>query len=252
MIALVSVSVALIALILIGIVISVVQKAKERDVSSHPGNAIEYDVNNVSVAEPSILTGKRILFLGSSVTLGTASCGVSFADYIAKRNGCEYQKEAVGGTTLVDGKESYLRRLKKVDKNRSFDLFICQLSTNDASQQKPLGRADDKTDDTVLGAINAIVSYVRETWDCPVVFYTNAYFESDVYGEMVKGLKECSEKEGFGVIDLYTDEDFNAIGEEQRKLFMYDRIHPTKAGYLLWWTPKMEEYINAYLTKKTK
>ena len=43
MIALVSVSVALIALILIGTIISVAQKIKERDVSSIPGNAKEYD-----------------------------------------------------------------------------------------------------------------------------------------------------------------------------------------------------------------
>ena len=249
MIALVSVSVALIALILIGTVISVVQKAKERDMSSHPGNAIEYDINNVSLAEPGILTGKRILFLGSSVTFGTASGGVSFADYIAKRNGCECLKEAVGGTTLVSGKYSYFRRLKQVDKNRSFDFFVCQLSTNDAATQKPLGTSADRTDDTVLGAINAIVSYVRETWGCPIVFYTNTYFESDAYAAMVNGLKELAEKEDFGVIDLYTDEAFNTISDEQRKLFMFDSIHPTMAGYLVWWTPKMEEYLSEYLTR---
>lgn len=249
MIALVSVSVVLIALILIGTIISVVQKAKERDISAHPGNATEYDINNVSSTEQDALTGKRILFLGSSVTFGTASCGVSFADYIAKRNGCECSKEAVGGTTLVSGNNSYFTRLKHVDKTRSFDLFICQLSTNDAAAQKPLGLAADRTDDTVLGAINAIVSYVRETWGCPIVFYTNSYFESDAYALMVGGLKELAEKEDFGVIDLYTDEIFNAIDGEQRKLFMFDRIHPTKAGYLLWWTPKMEEYLNAYLLR---
>lgn len=101
MIALVSVSIVLIALILIGIVIIVTQKIKERDFSPHPGNAEEYDVKNVAPIEPGILTGKSILFLGSSVTLGTASEGVSFADYIAKRNGCEFLKEAVGSTTLT-------------------------------------------------------------------------------------------------------------------------------------------------------
>ena len=38
---------------------------------------------------------------------------VSFADYISYRNGCEYVKEAVSGTTLVDnGKTSYIQRMK--------------------------------------------------------------------------------------------------------------------------------------------
>lgn len=30
--------------------------------------------------------------------------------------------------------------------------------------------------------------------------------------------------------------------------FMADKIHPTQAGYLRWWTPKMEEYLNAFMT----
>lgn len=47
--------------------------------------------------------------------------------------------KAVSGTTLVDeDKTSYVSRLKKIDED-STDLFICQLSTNDASQNKPLG-----------------------------------------------------------------------------------------------------------------
>lgn len=28
---------------------------------------------------------------------------------------------------------------------------------------------------------------------------------------------------------------------------MADKIHPTKAGYLEWWTPKMEQYIYDYI-----
>ena len=246
MIALVSVSVALIALILIGTIISVAQKIKERDVSSMPGNAKEYDPAAVEMQEPSVLTGKNILFLGSSVTLGTASGGVSFADYIAKRNGATYVKEAVGGTTLASGKNSYLRRLKMVEAEK-FDLFVCQLSTNDANGKKPLGSIDDKMDNTVSGAINAIVSYVREKWDCPIVFYTNAYFESDPYAAMVKRLEELAEKDDFGVIDLYTDTVFNDIDKEQKNLFMADDVHPTRAGYLCWWTPRMEEYLKSYL-----
>ena len=45
---------------------------------------------------------KRIIFLGSSVTFGSASGGVSFADIICEKNGYEMIKEAVSGTTLVD------------------------------------------------------------------------------------------------------------------------------------------------------
>ena len=31
------------------------------------------------------------------------------------------------------------------------------------------------------------------------------------------------------------------------RLYMFDGIHPTQAGYLNWWTPKMEAYLYDYL-----
>ena len=70
---------------------------------------------------------KRIIFLGSSVTFGSASGGVSFADIICEKNGYEMIKEAVSGTTLVDSDDqSYVSRLRNIDCD-SADLFICQL-----------------------------------------------------------------------------------------------------------------------------
>ena len=78
-----------------------------------PGNAEKYRLENIEPLENSPLEGKRICYLGSSVTLGLYSMDVSFADYISYRNGCEYVKEAVSGTTLVDnGKTSYIQRMK--------------------------------------------------------------------------------------------------------------------------------------------
>lgn len=75
-----------------------------------PGNAEKYSLENIEPLENSPLEGKRICYLGSSVTLGLYSMDVSFADYISYRNGCEYVKEAVSGTTLVDnGKTSYIQ-----------------------------------------------------------------------------------------------------------------------------------------------
>ena len=64
---------------------------------------------------------------------------------------------------------------------------------------------------------------------------------------MVKRLEELAEKDDFGVIDLYTDTVFNDIDKEQNNLFMTDDVHPTRAGYLCWWTPRMEEYLKSYL-----
>ncbi len=38
-----------------------------------------------------------------------------------------------------------------------------------------------------------------------------------------------------GVLDLWSDDAFNAINDQQRVLYMKDEIHPYKAGYRDWW-----------------
>lgn len=217
------------------------------------GNAEQYSVKNVERLDESPLEGMEICYLGSSVTYGAASLQESFVEFIAKRNDTTFVKEAVSGTTLVTtgaGGGSYVNRMKRIDKNAKFDLFVCQLSTNDASQNKPLGDIHSTDATTVCGAINTIAEYAKTTWNCPVIFYTNAYYESDSYAAMVTAVKEISMVKGIGVIDLYTDEAFNDITSEQRELYMADEIHPTKAGYLTWWTPKMEQCL--YETVRSK
>ena len=44
-------------------------------------------------------------------------------------------------------------------------------------------------------------------------------------------------------IDLFSDKDFNNISEQEYELYMFDAIHPTKAGYLKWWTPYIEHTL---------
>ena len=138
-----------------------------------------------------ILTGA--ISAAGAVTCGAAAEGVSFADYIAVRNGCTITREAVSGTTLVDcGTDSYISRLKKMDANQRADLFVCQLSTNDATQKKPLGIVSGTCDrnafdtSTVAGAIEFVISYAKETWNCPVMFYTNPKYDSAEYAAMVE------------------------------------------------------------------
>lgn len=143
--------------------------------------------------------------------------------------------------------------LNNIDPNKRFDLFICQLSTNDATQGLPLGEIVDSTNlndfdtSTVTGAIQYIICYARQTWNCPVVFFTGSRYDSPAYGAMVNRLLELQEKCGIGVLDLWSGDDFNNIPDADRKIFMTDNVHPTKAGYRDWWGPEMEAQLLDYL-----
>ena len=200
---------------------------------------------------------KTYMFLGSSVTYGSASGGVSFVEFIKSREECCVIKEALSGTTLVDsGDSSYVRRLKNnlvaKYKDTQIDHLIVQLSTNDASQNKPLGNVIESFSKTamntqsIVGAIEHIVAVAKETWGCEVSFYTGTRYESDLYGKMVEVLYDVKEKWGIGIIDLWNDEEMNAVSTSDYARYMSDPIHPTLIGYREWWTPKFMAHLKQY------
>ena len=226
-----------------------------------PGNAAEYDVERQEKNEASALDGKTILFLGSSVTEGAAAEGQSFVELFEALDGVNAIKESKSGTTLADkvslpallffgNGDSYVKRLRQIDPDAQIDCVVVQLSTNDATMKLPLGEIGGGETKTVTGAMEWIIQYSRETWSCPVVFYTGSHYDSDAYAAMVERLYELQEQWDIGVIDLYTDEAFNAIDSHTYDFYMYDSIHPTKAGYLKWWFPKMEADLTRILGEK--
>ena len=193
---------------------------------------------------------KKIIFLGSSVTYGSASGGVSFADIICEKNGYEMVKEAVSGTTLTDDEEqSYVSRLKTIDADRA-DLFVCQLSTNDAALNKPLGSIAEGRDkasfdvNTIAGAIEYIIAYAHERWGCPIAFYTGTKFDSKLYAQMVSLLKEIAAKWNINVINLWEDTYINSVTPEDYMKYMSDPVHPNLKGYKEWWGPFIEKHIH--------
>lgn len=217
------------------------------------GNKDEYSVASTATLNDSPLKGNVYYWLGSSVTYGASSGAESIPEYIAKKYDCTSIKEAVSGTTLADVKDaSYVARLNAyiagTDRAEKLDGFICQLSTNDSSLENALGIVTDASVispdafdvKTTCGAIEYIIATVRETWNCPIFFFTSPRFESETYDKMVECLDKIAEKWDITVIDLNRDTAFNSISAEERDLYMADAIHPTRAGYREWWLPEFE------------
>lgn len=221
------------------------------------GNLPQYSVENTPEVENSPVKGQTFFWLGSSVTYGVDSEQESMADFFCKKYGAIMIKEAVSGTTLSTNKiNSYVERLDQYiadHPDTHVDAFICQLSTNDTYfVGTKLGEmlSDDVRDSasfdvgTICGAIEYIIARAKETWDCPIYFYTNpALIGKTEYKLMVDALYEIAEKWEITIIDIYRDEAFNDITEAQKILYMTDTIHATKAGYRDWWLPKFEEAL---------
>ncbi|MBR3349714.1 MAG: SGNH/GDSL hydrolase family protein [Solobacterium sp.] len=215
------------------------------------GNDEQYDVSRTALDRESKLKGKTIIFLGSSVTFGAASLEQSFVEYLEAKEGIIPVKEAVSGTTLVTSEENnYIERMEKLSKDIRADAFICQLSTNDATRNKPLGiiSKDGNFDtETIIGAIEYIISYAKETWHCPVYFYTGTKYDSALYAKMVEALYDIQKKWNIGIIDLWNNEEMCSVSKEDYALWMADPIHPSKAGYRDWWTPVFVSFLKENL-----
>ncbi|MBQ3371512.1 MAG: SGNH/GDSL hydrolase family protein [Anaerolineaceae bacterium] len=204
------------------------------------------------------LSGKTILWIGSSVTYGAHAGGhYSMVDAIQDRHPaliCE--KYAISATTLVNtGEDSYVGRLKRIPKSRTPDLIVVQLSTNDATTNKPFGEISDSTDiadfddSTIAGAIETIIAYARDTFNCPVAFYSGSFCEKENYAEMVQLLLDIQKKWDICVVDLFHNEEMTAIyGSDLYNTYMFDEVHPTRAGYVEWWTPVMDAELSEYMS----
>ena len=220
----------------------------------------DYELPETEEPDPSDpLSGLDIIWVGSSVTYGAQAGGhYSMVDAIEDNHpGTVCEKYAISATTLVNqSDDSYVARLKLIPKDRTPDLIVVQLSTNDATTNKPFGEiaegfeADSFDDTTIAGAIESIIAYARDTFDCPVVFYTGTYCEKENYPEMIQLLLDIQKKWDIGVIDMFDNEEMTAIyGSDQYELYMHDDVHPFRLGYVEWWTPVIEQGLVDFLAQ---
>lgn len=194
----------------------------------------------------------KYCFLGSSVTYGYTTGGVSFVDNLANDNNWICYKKAVSGTTLANiNSSSYVERMKnEINIYAPMDAFICQLSTNDATLNEPMGQViasknlSDFNTATTIGAMEYIICYASETWKCPVVFFTNPYFNNANYELLIDALYQLQSKWGIGIIDFYYNKYMNSLPSATLSSYMSDSIHPNAQGYQ-WIAGVMKDNLNA-------
>lgn len=264
-------------------IVNFVKANKSGFESGTDGNADAYSVANTFTLPIRPLENKTIFWLGSSETRGAYSVNnEAVPEYLAKRQNATSVKSGVDGATVFfddtitnDGNRtsthSFVTRIKSFDTSAAPDALVVCVSTNDAKEMYYSGKnrlgsvtGADKTalsdfdTSTTLGALEYIICYAKETWNCPVILHTstsagglNEWFftagQKANYENIVNALGALETKWDVTVLDLYGDTEMNNVSDTLFGNYMHDPVHPLRLGYLKWWTPKFEACLETVL-----
>ncbi len=203
------------------------------------------------------LVGKKIAFLGDSITEGhgVAEPANRFADRLKADEGlAEAFNYGIGGTRIAhQPKASEKPRYdlcfcgRAYDIDKSVDVIVVFGGTNDFGHGlAPLGEESDKTPDSFFGALEFLMSYLKSEYPkAQLVFMTPARRIGDtdttrnmgtrgkphVLLDFVDAIIKKAKEHGIPVLDMYRDFEIDPNVEEMRVAYTTDGLHFNDAGH---------------------
>lgn len=204
------------------------------------------------------LNGKKILFLGDSITEGCGASGSekTFCSIIAHKYGACCVNYGIGGTRIArQSKPSAEERWDKDFCSRvsamqnGADAVVVFGGTNDYGHgDAPIGSMNDRTPDTFYGALHTLYSSLIEKYiGAPIVVITplhrinensplgDGYKETAVgpLSFFVKIIREVAEYYSLPVLDLYATSGLQPEVPIIKEKYMPDGLHPNDAGHII-------------------
>lgn len=213
------------------------------------------------------LKGKKINFLGDSITYGAKTSGEEkrFSNIIAQRYGAICNNYGIGGTRIARQKKpseksyadrDFCSRVEEMDDDA--DIIIVFGGTNDfGNGDAPLGEMSDRTPYTFYGALHTLYTKLTEKYPGKqIVILTplHRWNENNKRGEggkaedvgtlkdYVEAIREVAEYYSFPVLDLYAVSGIQPDVRIIRERFMPDDLHPNDAGHEI-----LADKISAFL-----
>ena len=203
------------------------------------------------------LNGKKIAFLGDSITEGHGVADVkdTFWNVLGRQTGAQVFGYGIGGTRIAAQRhrigpideQHFLTRVD--DMIPDADAVVIFGGTNDFGHgDAPLGTMTDRTEDTFYGAYHLLIEKViRRYPDAQIVIMTPMHRTSEDVMPLnergvrcacnlrgyVEATRQVAEYYGIPVVDLFATCPIQPKVELQREKFMPDGLHPNEAGHLL-------------------
>lgn len=202
------------------------------------------------------LTGKKIAFLGDSITAGGAATCMDncFVNLIASRENATCINYGIGATRIakqhkpsIDPREDqdFVSRVPGLDPDA--DAIVVFGGTNDFGHgDAPIGCFDDRTVDTFYGAVHTLfIKLIEKYPGKPIAVLTPLHRlnEDNTRGDggknppslVLKGyvdiIREVAEYYSLPVLDLYATSGMQPKVPAVQKYLMPDGLHPSDAGH---------------------
>ena len=212
-----------------------------------------------------ILEGKKINFLGDSITFGSGAskeCEFGYVPVFARQSGVAVCRNyGIGGTRIARQSlpsenpifdRDYCSRVAEMDADA--DIVVVFGGTNDFGHGNALmGTFADRTPDTFYGACHTLMSSLIEKYiGKPIVILTplhrltedepnmNGYILSDY----VKVLKEVAQYYALPVLDLYAMSGIQPRVPVVKEMLCPDGLHPNNAGHKIL-ADRVENFLRA-------
>ena len=203
------------------------------------------------------LEGKKVYFLGDSITAGVGAsrpenCYVSVME---RKYGIKAFNYGVSGTRLAiqsqptveapASDETFCERAKRMEGEP--DIIVVFGGTNDFGHgDAPIGTSADREPNTFYGACHDLFTYLQTRYPfARIIVCTPAHRQNEmsprgdgfkpynvgtlkVYADIIR---EVAEEHSLPVCDLYRNLGINALIPEQREALMPDGLHPNDAGH---------------------
>ncbi len=202
------------------------------------------------------LKGKKINFLGDSITAGSGASSVEkrFTNLIAENTGAICNNYGIGGTRIARQSKvsvnpvwdkDFISRVEEMEPEA--DCVIVFGGTNDFGHgDAPLGTMDDRTVNTFYGALHCLyISLIEKYPTAKIGILTPLHRcnEDNMKGDgdkennvatlktYVEIIREVAEYYSLPVLDLFKNSGLQPKIPVIKEMYMPDGLHPCDKGY---------------------
>lgn len=203
------------------------------------------------------LKGKKIAFLGDSITEGYGSSGeaYTFWSILGRETGAQVYGYGIGGTRIAPQHtpsaeavwdQNFISRVDGMIPDA--DIVVVFGGTNDFGHgDAPFGSQSDRTADTFCGALHVLYRKLLERYPAAQIVImtpTHRLSEQDrdvneqgirrcgALIDYVRAIRETAEYYSIPVLDLYRVSGIQPAVEEMKVRYMPDGLHPNDAGHV--------------------